>query len=102
MFSWLMSKYYDFMLRDAEKKCLQDWRKILLQDLSGDVLEIGCGTGANLAFYPETISHLTLAEPNPHMRRQLALKLPTYLHFAVDVFDCSAESLPFPDQCFDA
>ncbi len=28
------------MLRDAEKKCLQDWRKTLLQDLSGDVIEL--------------------------------------------------------------
>lgn len=53
---------------------MQDWRKALLQDLSGDIIELGCGTGANLAFYPETGYHLMLSEPNPHMRHQLSLK----------------------------
>lgn len=102
MLLWLMAKYYDYMLRDAEEKCLQDWRKTLLQDLSGDVIELGCGTGANLAFYPETVNRLVLAEPSPHMRRQLALKLAAYSHLSVSVLDCAAESIPVPDGTFDA
>jgi ubiquinone/menaquinone biosynthesis C-methylase UbiE len=102
MFSWLMSKYYNYMLRDAEKKCLQDWRKALLQDMSGDVLELGCGTGANLPFYSKMLKRLALTEPNRHMRHQLALKLADYPHLSADVLDCSAESLPFPDGTFDA
>jgi ubiquinone/menaquinone biosynthesis C-methylase UbiE len=101
MFSWLMAKYYDFMLRDAEKKCLQDWRKTLLQDLSGDVLELGCGTGANLAFYPRTI-RLVLTEPSSYMRQKLALKLADHPPLSVNVLDCAAEFLPVPDGSFDA
>ncbi len=102
MFSWLMAKYYDYMLRDAEEKCLKDWRKILLQDLSGDVLELGCGTGANLAFYPNTINHLVLAEPNLSMQQQLDLKLKNYSHLPASVLVCTAESISTPDNSFDA
>lgn len=102
MLSWLMSKYYDSMLRDAEEKCLKDWRKALLQDLSGDILELGSGTGANLAFYPNNIKSLILTEPNPHMRQQLTLKLDAYQHLPISLKDCAAESLPFPDESFDA
>ncbi len=102
MFSWLMSKYYDAMLRDAEEKCLKNWRNTLLHDLSGDVLELGCGTGANLGFYPDTIKNLTLTEPSRHMRRQLTSKLDNYHHLHVSVQACTAESLPFPDKSFDA
>lgn len=101
MFSWLMAKYYDAMLRDAEKKCLQNWCKSLLQDISGDVVELGCGTGSNLTFYPETVNNLVLTEPNSYMRRQLAIKLAAYPNISANVLDCSAESLPFPDEIFD-
>lgn len=102
MFSWLMAKYYDYMLRDAEEKCLRNWRKTLLQDLSGDVLELGCGTGANLAFYPQTIKHLVLAEPNSYMQQQLDLKLKNYSHLSASVLEGVAESIPAPDNSFDA
>lgn len=102
MFSWLMAKYYDTMLRDAEEKCLKNWRKTLLQDVSGDVLELGSGTGANLAFYPQTIKHLVLAEPNSYMQQQLDLNLKNYPHLPASVLDCSAESIPAPDNSFDA
>jgi ubiquinone/menaquinone biosynthesis C-methylase UbiE len=102
MLSWLMAKYYDFMLRDSEEKCLREWRKSLLQDLSGDILELGCGTGANLAFYPQTINKLVLTEPSPHMRHQLTLKCSGYQNLPINLLDCSAESLDFPNESFDA
>lgn len=102
MFSWLMSKYYDYMLRDAEQKCLQEWRKTLLQDVSGDVIELGCGTGANLPFYQKMVNRLVLTEPNPHMRHQLTLKLAAYAALPANLLDCPAESLPFSDGSFDA
>ena len=54
MFQWLFSQLYDNIMRDVEEKGLRDWRQLLLKNISGDVLEIGCGTGANLEFYPNT------------------------------------------------
>jgi ubiquinone/menaquinone biosynthesis C-methylase UbiE len=102
MFSWLMAKYYDRMLQNAEKKCLHDWRKALLQDLSGEVLELGAGTGSNLAFYPHSLKRLVLTEPNVYMRQQLEAKLTHYTHLHAQVLTCAAESIPAPDQTFDA
>jgi len=102
MFSWLMAKFYDCMLRDAEKKCLRDWRKVLLQNLSGDVIDLGCGTGANLEFYPQSLNSLVLAEPSPYMRHQLVKKLTTHKTLPTKILDCTAESIPYPDSFFDA
>ena len=68
-FSWLMAQIYDKSLQKAEEKCLRAWRRELLSQLSGSVLEIGCGTGLNLEFYPQTVTHLTLLEPDPNMRK---------------------------------
>jgi ubiquinone/menaquinone biosynthesis C-methylase UbiE len=101
VFSWLMAKCYDYMLRDAEAKCLREWRQALLHELSGDVLELGSGTGANLEFYPTAVKRLVLTEPSTHMRRKLVSKLANYPCLAVSVSDCAAESLPFPDETFD-
>ena len=38
-------------------------------------LEIGAGTGANLAYYPDAVEELILAEPFEPMRRRLQRKL---------------------------
>jgi SAM-dependent methyltransferase len=75
MCQWLMAKIYDNIMQDAEDKCLRDWRRQLLQNISGDVLELGCGTGANLEFYPDTVKRIVLTEPSTHMRKKLLAKL---------------------------
>ena len=65
--SWLMASVYDRFMRATERACLQDWRGELLRDLSGDVLEIGAGTGANLAHYPRAVARLVLTDPDRFM-----------------------------------
>lgn len=102
MLSWLMANYYDAMLRDAETKCLQDWRKTLLQDLSGDVLDLGCGTGANLPFYSERINRLVLVEPSQYMRRKLNAKLSCHPHLPSSIKNCTAEAISFRSGSMDA
>jgi len=102
MFSWLLSKYYDRIMSDAEKKGLQDWRKTLLSNLSGNVLELGCGTGANLEFYPATVHHLVCAEPCRHMQKQLQIKLASYKQLEVTILDYDGNTLPMPDASVDA
>ena len=37
----------------------EEWRLNLLSNVSGNVLEVGIGTGANLLFYPNQIDLLT-------------------------------------------
>ena len=99
--SWLMATVYDRFMRVSEEACLARWRGELLRDLSGEVLEVGAGTGVTLAHYPKTLARLVLCEPDPHMRRKLADKLAAALMKA-ELSDTAAEKLPFADASFDA
>lgn len=73
--NWLSSKLYDPFMRHCEKSCLRDWRRELLAEAQGQVVEVGAGTGANLEFYPDDVDQVLLTEPDPHMRRQLQQRL---------------------------
>ena len=101
LLSWSVAKFYDAVMNKAEAASLGQWRKELLSSLSGDVLEIGTGTGINLTYYPDSVTRLILSEPDRHMRAQLHKKL-IDLPIKYEVVDNPAEALPFPDGQFDA
>lgn len=96
---WLMSRMYDRFLQGAEDAGLADWRRELLRNARGAVLELGAGTGGNLELYPPGLSRLVLSEPDRHMRSILQRKLGARRW--VEVLDAPAESLPFPERSFD-
>ncbi|MEM8594055.1 MAG: class I SAM-dependent methyltransferase [Pseudomonadota bacterium] len=58
----------------TEKACLFRWRSELIKKASGDVLEIGPGTGLNLTHYQD-IDSLYLLEPDKSMRQILTQQL---------------------------
>jgi SAM-dependent methyltransferase len=91
---------YDPMSRPLEQAALAERRARLLADLTGDVLEVGAGTGANLRYYRRA-ARVVAAEPDRAMRRRLAANLFRAV-VPVQVSDAAAESLPYPDGCFDA
>lgn len=93
---------YDPVMRLAEEACLRDWRREILGSLSGEVLEIGAGTGANLALYPSTVTRLVAAEPDPHMRKRLDDRVRASALSHVETSDAAAHALPFADASFDA
>lgn len=97
--SWLFAKIYDPTMRAAEDACLGEWRRAILSDLSGEVLEVGAGTGANVPHYPSSVERVVLAEPEPHMRRRLEERA---RDARFETAAAPAEALPFPDQSFDA
>ncbi|ELY47407.1 class I SAM-dependent methyltransferase [Natronorubrum sulfidifaciens] len=78
-------------------------RTTLVQDLSGRVLELGCGTGDLFPFVaetdPEPLAYHAI-EPDPHMRKRAA-RTASELSLEVDLRDARAESLPYPDDSFD-
>ena len=76
-----------------------DRRRRLLAGAWGAVLEIGGGTGANLAHYRD-VDRVTITEPDPFMRRRLEQKL-TGARVPVEVSASGAEALPFSDGSFD-
>jgi SAM-dependent methyltransferase len=94
---------YDRMTAPMERKVLAAKRRQLLARARGHVLEIGAGTGANLAHYPtsDAITTLELAEPDGAMRRRLATKVAAAaLPFPVFLSDAGAEG-PFPSPPYD-
>jgi len=59
---------YDPFVWVAELAGMRRKRRALLAEASGRVLEIGAGTGLNLAHYPDQLHELVLEEPEPAMR----------------------------------
>jgi ubiquinone/menaquinone biosynthesis C-methylase UbiE len=100
--SWLVATLYDSIMGPPERACVAAWRAELLSPLTGDVLEIGAGTGYNLPHYPPSIARLTLAEPDRAMRAKLDAASRGLARAGASIVDASAQSLPFPDASFDA
>ncbi|MEQ1508089.1 MAG: methyltransferase domain-containing protein [Myxococcota bacterium] len=99
--SWF-APLYDGVLARSERTFLAGWRATLVGDLSGRVLEIGAGTGANLPYYPPEVDELVLTEPSEPMRAQLVQKLALARVRSVRVDPSPAESLAAPDRSVDA
>jgi ubiquinone/menaquinone biosynthesis C-methylase UbiE len=91
---------YDHQLAKVEKEGLGDLRRESLAGASGHVLEIGAGTGANLALYGPGVESLTLTEPEPPMLKRLEKRANEQAPKAT-VLRAPAEGLPFPDDSFD-
>jgi ubiquinone/menaquinone biosynthesis C-methylase UbiE len=91
---------YDRFMAGTEKAGLQALRQGLLNGAGGDVLEIGGGTGANLAYYGAGVQSLTLTEPETPMVRRLERRAREQAPLA-KVLRAPAEDLPFEDGSFD-
>lgn len=95
---WLMATLYDRIMAATEQACLSGFRAELLASLSGSVLEVGAGTGVNLAYYPASLSRLVLTEPDPHMRVRLEKRVDGR---PAEVRGDPAHGLAVPDETFD-
>ncbi|HEY1001478.1 MAG TPA: class I SAM-dependent methyltransferase [Streptosporangiaceae bacterium] len=96
---------YDRQIAGAERAGLRAFRERLLAGASGDVLEIGGGTGANLPCYGPAVTSLTITEPQPPMLRRLERKVRengiSQHGPGATVLRAPAEDLPFEDGSFD-
>lgn len=75
------------------------WRANLVHELTGDVLEIGVGTGANLPYYGRA-GHVWGVEPDTE-RAARAAKVAARAAVGVTIDRGTAEALPYPDLSFD-
>lgn len=80
---------------------LQEYRQKLLADVSGEILEIGFGTGLNLPHYPKEVNKITTIDPNPGMQK-LARSRIVKSQITVDYKVLNSESLPMIDSTFDS
>jgi ubiquinone/menaquinone biosynthesis C-methylase UbiE len=76
-------------------------RSKLLAGVSGDVLEIGFGTGLNLEFYPDGVRGITAVDPSAGMNR-VAQRNIRRSNIDVDCRILSGECLPLEDSSFDS
>lgn len=90
---------YDTFLALGEHRGMAARRAALLSDARGTVLEIGAGTGNNLAAYPP-VDRLLLTEPAPTMRGLLTRRVTREKADAV-VVDAGAAALPVPSGSVD-
>jgi SAM-dependent methyltransferase len=95
----IFAALYDPIGASKERRWMGGRRRRLLAGARGVVLEIGGGTGANLAHYRD-VDRVVVAEPDPFMRRRLARKLED-ARVPVEISAAGAEELPFPDGSFD-
>jgi ubiquinone/menaquinone biosynthesis C-methylase UbiE len=100
--AWLrvMALVYDPFLWLGEIAGMRRRRSALLSGVRGRVVEIGAGTGLNIAWYPDGIDELVLAEPEPAMRQRIARRLRRHARLA-RIIDAPAERLPLPDDSVD-
>lgn len=75
-------------------------RRELLAAATGDMLEIGFGTGLNLPHYPDAVRRVTALDPNPGMHRRARRRMAD-VPFEVASVAGRAEELPFDAGRFD-
>jgi len=99
-FLWSYAAMYDMFNASAERAGLREQRHDLLAQATGATIEIGAGTGLNLAHYPPAVTRLALVEPDPYMRERLRRRA-SRLRSDAEILDAAADRLPFPDASFD-
>lgn len=96
----IFAAIYDRLVAATEEAGLRAHRAALIGEASGDVLEIGGGTGANLPFYGDGVRTLTVTEPEKPMARRLERRIRELTPDATLLRE-PAEVLPFEDASFD-
>jgi ubiquinone/menaquinone biosynthesis C-methylase UbiE len=100
LYGRIFAALYDRITAASEEAGLADRRRDLLASAEGRVIEIGAGTGVNLAHYPDAVTELVLTEPEEPMAMRLERKLAAADRSGI-VVRAPAEDLPFPDDSFD-
>lgn len=89
LMDWVMARSAFSQLREA-----------LLRSASGEVLEIGFGTGLNLSHYPTTITRLSIVDPAILLPAKVSRRMAT-APYPIQTVHVTAELLPFPDRQFE-
>lgn len=90
-----------FVDRALDKPAIHERRSRLVENASGDVLEIGFGTGATLPFYDRThVRSLSVVEPSSGMNRHARARI-AQSGWTVRLDALAGENLPYEDNSFD-
>lgn len=95
----VFARLYDPLMGLVDRAGMADRRRRLVAEARGDVVEVGAGTGRNLAYYRE-VDHVVLLEPDPAMRARLASKVAAAA-VPVDVHGTGIDDTTLPDGSAD-
>jgi ubiquinone/menaquinone biosynthesis C-methylase UbiE len=84
-----------------EERGNREYRREMLAGLTGQVLEVGPGSGLNFPNYPSTVTEVVAVEPEPYLRVRAAEAAAT-APVPIRVVEGSADQLPAEDASFDA
>lgn len=94
-------RFYRRNRKSAVQRGENEHRRRALEGLTGRVVELGAGDGANFALYPPTVSEVVAVEPEPRFREQ-ARQAASEVGVPVRVEPGTAEALPVEDGSVDA
>jgi ubiquinone/menaquinone biosynthesis C-methylase UbiE len=97
----LFARFYTHVLARNEPAELRAYRDELLAGLSGRVVEVGAGAGANFPHYPQDVTEVVAVEPESYLREQAQAAAPR-VAVKVTVVDGVADALPLEDASCDA
>ncbi|MDH7972745.1 class I SAM-dependent methyltransferase [Sphingomonas sp. AR_OL41] len=90
-----------FIERALDTPAIRAHRAKLIEGATGDVLEIGFGTGATLPYYDRaTVRSLSVVEPSSGMNRRAQQRIDS-LGWSIRIEALAGEALPFADESFD-
>jgi SAM-dependent methyltransferase len=101
-----MGWWYDEIVpRITNRACstpaTNEFRRRIVRGLRGDVVEIGFGSGLNLPFLPDTVTHVRAVEPSPAARRLAAGRVAA-APVPVELAGLDGQALPFADASADS
>ena len=91
--------YYDILHKPMEILFYRKWRRNMLKNLEGSILEVGVGTGKNLPYYSSK-AKVTAIDISPKML-SIAVKKSKDLGIAPLLIRMDAQRLRFPAEKFD-
>jgi ubiquinone/menaquinone biosynthesis C-methylase UbiE len=99
VFGRLYAAGYDLVMSGADRHGADEHRRRLVEEASGEVLEVGAGTGLNFRHY-RAATRVVAVEPEPGMRAR-AQRRARSARVAVEVIGGDGMALPFADASFD-
>lgn len=85
----------------TETKFLAKHRPQIAGEATGQVLEVGAGTGANLPYFAKA-DKVVATEPDPYMMKRARKRLAELGATNIELAQHPAEELPFEDGSFDS
>src|SRR5690348_13966739 len=82
-------------------KDLDGYRERVCAGLSGNVVEVGFGSGLNIPFYPEAVTRVAAVEPSD-VGWQIGAKNLAAAKVPIERSGLDGQSLPFEDDTFDS